>query len=320
MLKQRFTEITHKFKDQKIAVIGDLMLDSYIWGRAARISPEAPVPIVNIDKIDYSAGGAANVALNLVNLGAEAILFGIVGNDSEGQILKNLLIKKGINCDGILINKELPTIVKSRIIAQGQQLIRTDREIKKNLPSQLQKNLLTSLEKSIDSCAAVIIEDYNKGVMVKDFISEILSLGVKHHIPVYVDPKKDNFLDYKNVRLFKPNLSEFQSAFSHGGDLLIKGEELRQNLAAELVLITRGEDGLSLFGKEENYHIPTKARHVHDVSGAGDTVIATFTLADISGADIEESAFLANYAAGRVCEEVGVVPISLKMISQMLDH
>ncbi|MEE8437288.1 MAG: D-glycero-beta-D-manno-heptose-7-phosphate kinase [Candidatus Neomarinimicrobiota bacterium] len=318
--KQRFLEITDKFKNKNIAVIGDLMLDTYIWGKAARISPEAPVPIVNIDSIDYNPGGAANVALNLVNMGAKASLIGRIGDDTEGRILNDLIKNKGINPDGILVDHGIPTIVKSRIIAQGQQIVRADREKKGNLSSELRTRLLSILEKTLKSCQAVILEDYNKGVLFKESILEILTLAHNFNIPVYVDPKEKNFLDFKNVRLFKPNLNEFQSAFFRGGDFEKKGQELRQNLGADLVLVTRGEDGMSLFGKDGNHHFPTKARHVHDVSGAGDTVIATFTLADISGAAIEESAFLANYAAGRVCEEVGVVPVSMEMLADSAGH
>lgn len=313
--KQRYLEITDKFKNKNIAVIGDLMLDTYIWGKAARISPEAPVPIVNIDRIEHNPGGAANVALNLVNMGAKVYLFGRIGDDQEGRILIDLLKNKGIDCEGTLVNSGIPTIVKSRIIAQGQQIVRADREKKSNLLSELQTGLLSILENTLNSCHAVILEDYNKGVLFKESILNILTLTRNFNIPVYVDPKEKNFLDFKNVRLFKPNLNEFQSAFSRKGNFEKKGQELRQNLGADLVLVTRGEDGLSLFGKDGNHHFPTKVRHVHDVSGAGDTVIATFTLADICGANIEESAFLANYAAGRVCEEVGVVPVSMEMLA-----
>lgn len=320
MDKQRFKIITDQFKLKKVLVIGDLMLDTYLWGHAHRISPEAPVPIVDVDRIEHNPGGAANVALNLASLGAEVSLAGQVGEDTEGAILRKLLMDKNIGCAGIVSEKLRPTTVKSRIMAQNQQVVRADREISGDLSKAMVEKLLLAVDNILDSSDAVILEDYNKGVFNRSSIKAILNLARKKGVPVYVDPKKQHFLDYQGVRLFKPNYSEFCIAFPHQDELQDSGKRLREKISADLVLITRGAEGISLFSETGHHHIPTKARKVHDVSGAGDTVISIFTLADLAGATIEEAAILANFAAGRVCEEVGVVPITLDMLAEIVDH
>ena len=316
----RFREITSGFADKNVLVVGDLMLDTYLWGEINRISPEAPVPIVEVKKIEYNPGGAANVALNLASLGCKVSLIGLIGTDAEGTILKNLLDQRNIICTDLVISESRPTTVKSRIIAHNQQVVRADREMNKDLSESSNDNLIKSVKAIIEDVDAVILGDYNKGVLNLISVKAIIDAANNAGKPVYVDPKESNFNAYKNVRLFKPNLSEFKNAYIEDESLEVAGFQFKHEINAEILMITRGADGVSLFDGSDYHHFPTKARLVHDVSGAGDTVIATFTLSDICGASPEESVTLSNYAAGRVCEEVGVVPISLKMLDEMLSH
>ena len=316
----RFREIASGFADRNVLVVGDLMLDTYLWGDINRVSPEAPVPIVEVKKIEYNPGGAANVALNLASLGCKVSLIGLIGTDAEGTILKNLLDQRNIICTDLVISESRPTTVKSRIIAHNQQVVRADREMNKDLSESSNDNLIKSVKAIIEDVDAVILGDYNKGVLNLISVKAIIDAANNTGKPVYVDPKKSNFNAYKNVRLFKPNLSEFKNAYIEDESLEIAGFQFKHEINAEILMITRGADGVSLFDGSDYHHFPTKARLVHDVSGAGDTVIATFTLSDICGASPEESVTLSNYAAGRVCEEVGVVPISLKMLDEMLSH
>ena len=320
MLKDRFNEITFEFDKKKILVIGDLMLDTYLWGHSERISPEAPVPIVQVNKVEHNLGGAANVALNLSSLGCEVFLIGTIGSDPEGEILKNLLNQSNIDFTPLVEFDSRPTTVKSRIISHDQQVIRTDRELTHDLSDESNNELQDLVSSIINDVDGIILEDYNKGVLNAGSISKIINLVKDTDKPIYVDPKEKNFDLYKNVRLFKPNLSEFRSLYKENTSLEKDGFNLKKNINADILMITRSADGVSLFVDSDYYDIPTKARSVHDVSGAGDTVIATFTLSDLCGATPKESVLLSNFAAGRVCEEVGVVPISLTMLNEMIEH
>ena len=322
MDKNRFDQISSSFSQQSILVIGDVMLDKFMWGNASRISPEAPVPIISVNKISHSPGGAANVALNLSKLSANVQILGIVGDDNEGAILEDTLLKNGVKTQ-FITDAKISTTTKTRIIAHGQQVVRTDYEDIRDVNSDQIKIIKDILDKIISEIDAIIIQDYNKGLLVKDSIKTILDISSEKNIPVYVDPKKDNFFAYNKIRLFKPNLFEFESAINFKEqDKSFKdlGKDLRKKINAEILMITRSEEGVTLFTDNNVQTISTKARKVHDVSGAGDTAISAFVLADLCGANIEESAMISNYAAGRVCEEVGVVPISLEMIKDIVDH
>ena len=322
MDKQRFEAICGLFSQKSILVIGDVMLDKFMWGKADRISPEAPVPIISIDKISHSPGGAANVALNLSKLTANVHLLAVVGDDNESNLLEDDLEKQGVKIKFIKDAKK-STTTKTRIMAHGQQVVRTDYDNTNDITSEQIKHINDMIVACSSEIDAIIIEDYNKGLLVKDCINTILDIAAKNDIPVYVDPKKENFFVYNKIRLFKPNMFEFESIIdfnkqNKGFEEL--GEQLRKKINAEILMITRGEEGVTLFTDNNIQTIGTKARKVHDVSGAGDTAISAFVLADLSGASIEESAMISNYAAGRVCEEVGVVPISLEMIKDIVDH
>ena len=322
MDKQRFDEISGSFSQKSILVIGDVMLDKFMWGKADRISPEAPVPIISVDQISHSPGGAANVALNLSKLSANAHILAIVGDDNESNLLEDSLIKDGVKVKFIKDIKK-STTTKTRIIAHGQQVVRTDYENKNDITSEQIENIKDALYDLSTEIDAIILEDYNKGILVKDCIETILDMAAKHNLPVYVDPKRDNFFVYNKIRLFKPNMFEFESMINfdkQNKSFEELGKQLREKIDAEILMITRGEEGVTLFTDNNVQTIGTKARKVHDVSGAGDTAISAFVLSDLSGASIEESAMISNYSAGRVCEEVGVVPISLEMIKDIVDH
>lgn len=322
MDKNRFDQISSSFSQQSILVIGDVMLDKFMWGNASRISPEAPVPIISVNKISHSPGGAANVALNLSKLSANVQILGIVGDDNEGAILEDTLLKNGVKTQ-FITDAKISTTTKTRIIAHGQQVVRTDYEDIRDVNSDQIKIIKDILDKIISEIDAIIIQDYNKGLLVKDSIKTILEISSEKNIPVYVDPKKDNFFAYNKIRLFKPNLFEFESAINfkeQDKSFEDLGKDLRKKINAEILMVTRSEEGVTLFTDKNVQTISTKARKVHDVSGAGDTAVSAFVLADLCGANIEESAMISNYAAGRVCEEVGVVPISLEMIKDIVDH
>ena len=322
MDKQRFDEISGLFSQKSILVIGDVMLDKFMWGKADRISPEAPVPIISVDQISHSPGGAANVALNLSKLSARAYILSIVGDDNESKLLEDSLVNDGVIVKFIKDSTKTTT-TKTRIIAHGQQVVRTDFENKNNISSKQIEYIKDTLQQLSTEIDAIIIEDYNKGLLVKNCIVAILDIAAKHNLPVYVDPKRDNFFIYNKIRLFKPNMFEFDSMINldkQNKNFEELGKQLREKIDAEILMVTRGEEGVTLFTDNNVQTIGTKARKVHDVSGAGDTAISTFVLSDLSGASIQESAMISNYAAGRVCEEVGVVPISLEMIKDIVDH
>ncbi len=317
----RFEEITNQFQEKTILVIGDFMLDEYYWGSTSRISPEAPVPIVDVERIETTAGGAGNVVLNLAKMDAKVKVVGVIGKDNAGDELINLFKANAIDTGGFIIDPRRLTTVKTRIIAQNQQILRTDRENKDWHDPVVIRNLIDNLEVNISGCDAVIIADYNKGLLTADVIEHVLSTANRLGVPVYVDPKFDNFFSYQQVRLFKPNTKEFLTAVntmpSNEQEFLELGDRLHKKLQAEVVMVTRGQDGITVFHDNMDNTIPTKARKVHDVSGAGDTVIAVFTLADLSGATVVEAAEIANLAAGRVCAEVGAVPVDHKMLTAM---
>ncbi|MBT3179954.1 MAG: D-glycero-beta-D-manno-heptose-7-phosphate kinase [Candidatus Marinimicrobia bacterium] len=315
-LKSLFNKITEK----RILVIGDVMLDKYIWGSVDRISPEAPVPIVHIERTDYHSGGAANVARNIHGLGGNVTLIGLIGKDDSGRILKTILSEdEGIRCQLVSDNAR-ETIVKTRIIAQGQQVVRLDRESISIPSAEIAATLKQTIINSLTEIDAVILQDYNKGVFTQELIEWIMNLCQKKSIPVYVDPKKNHFSCFSDARLFKPNLSEFYSRNNDVNDFKKAGELFRKEHNFNMLMITQGEKGMTLFMKNEILQIPTKARAVHDVSGAGDTVIATFVLSDLCGLSPAQSAWLSNLAAGRVCEELGVVPINTASLLDIVNH
>jgi len=316
---EKLHELVDQFSQKHILVVGDLMLDSYMWGSTNRISPEAPVPVVSIDKTTHSPGGAANVGWNISSLSAKVSMVGIIGEDTFGDQLLEIMSTRGIKVEGVVKDSGRKTTVKTRIIAQGQQVVRTDLESLKTPSDAAKESVYQKLSSIMEEVDGIIIADYNKGLLSADMIDTLLSKAISYHLPVYVDPKKDHYFEYKDVRLFKPNSVEFKQSMNQNVTVE-SANELRHQLNADYILITIGADGMLLITDEGHFKIPTKARAVHDVSGAGDTVISLFTLADLSGASPEEAAILANLAAGRVCEEVGVMPINLDMLNEIFNH
>lgn len=312
--KTRIEYLFEKFNGKNIVIIGDLMLDVYIWGKVGRISPEAPVPVVEVEEESYRLGGAANVGLNIKSLGGNPILVGVIGYDREGNILSDLMKENDFIRDGIILDEERPTTVKTRIIAHSQHVVRVDKEDKKDITEEMENKIITFIENQKSSIDAIIFEDYNKGVLTKSLIHRVVDFARRNNIIVTVDPKFDNFFEYKNVTVFKPNRKETEDALQMKIDseekVIEAGKKLKEILQPEYLLITRGDKGMTLFSSDSRIDsIPTRARKVADVSGAGDTVIATLTVALASGAEIREAATIANLAAGLVCEEVGIVPI-----------
>ena len=313
-----------RFPQASVLVIGDLILDHYIWGRVSRISPEAPVPIVHVESESMRLGGAANVVNNILALGGKADVCGTIGSDEAGRLLLKELGAKRAGRGGVVIDADRPTIKKSRVIAHNQQVVRYDVERKGELKPKLQKRMLRYVESRLRELTCLVVSDYAKGVVTSSLMADLVRLAALRKVPVIVDPKVEHFSFYKGVTVITPNhLEATQAAGLHGdGDQTIQeaGETIRQRLGCQSVLVTRGEKGMSLFeGTQAAWHIPTQARQVYDVTGAGDTVISTLALALSTGASMREAATLANYAAGIVVGMVGTATVSTKQLSEALD-
>ncbi len=312
-IEKGFKEISGK----NICVIGDIMLDIYLFGDVARISPEAPVQVFEQKTSTSKLGGAANVALNIKTLGANPYLLGIIGEDNNGEKLLEEMNKEGLITDGIIKVKDRPTTSKTRVIAASHHLIRIDTESKKELNINEEEIIEQFLKKNIKLFDSIILEDYNKGVLTKQLIRKIIELANKNGVKILVDPKFDNFFEYKNVFLFKPNLKELEDAFGRKtkndndiNELCIK---LIEMINCDNLVLTMGEAGIKLFiktkDKIQQETIKTRARKVADVSGAGDTVISTLSVCLAAGLNIKDAVTVSNIAAGLVVEEVGIVPI-----------
>ena len=325
MNTSEISSIVQRFAGKRIAVIGDLMVDRYYWGAVRRVSPEAPVPVVEIDTESVRLGGAANVANNIRSLGGTPVVIGIIGDDHVGTVLRDLVHEAGFDGSGLVVDTSRPTTVKTRVIAQGQHVVRIDNESKAPCSASLRQQLVDSIAHEIPGLDGIIIEDYNKGVVSRELIHDVVALATEHRKIITVDPKFDNFLEYKNVTVFKPNRREAEEVL--GGrlrsveDVERAGKELLRLLGAANVLLTRGEDGMSLFESNGGvYHLPSVAANVQDVSGAGDTVISTLTMALVSGANIRDACVLANCASGVVVGAVGIVPIRPDELRDAVGH
>ncbi|MCP3871029.1 MAG: D-glycero-beta-D-manno-heptose-7-phosphate kinase, partial [Gammaproteobacteria bacterium] len=303
-------------------VIGDSMVDRFLWGKVERISPEAPVPVVKIDRETIKLGGAANVAANIRALGAEVVLFGLNGEDEAGIWLTKLLLDRGIDADGMVESKDRPTTIKTRIIAHNQQVVRTDRED----DSPLNQNLIDQLLEKLTAMGpfdGYILSDYGKGVLTDSALRNSIAVAQASGSPVIVDPKKGDYSQYQGVTSLTPNQKEAEQAcalaISDEASLTRAGNILLKRTAAEAVLITRGEHGMALFNKDASeHHLPTVARKVFDVTGAGDTVISVYTTALAAGADFATAASLANHAAGVAVREVGTVAVTADQLRSAL--
>lgn len=323
--------VLSSFSKTKVLVIGDLILDEFIWGKVERISPEAPVPVVEVEGRSRLMGGAANVAHNIRSLGGEVYLCGVLGEDEEGAQLKQMLKEKGIKDLGVFVDPARPTTVKTRVIASGQQVVRFDREVRDPILPQLEERLITKVKEIWPEVHVVLLSDYGKGVITKRLMKEVLRLKGLYHKKVVVDPKVGNFHLYRGVTIMTPNTREAEAAASMRirdlSTLTRAGVKILKTYRLEALLITRGEEGMALFRPGEDVLlIPTVAKEVYDVTGAGDTVAATLSLGLGSGLDYPEAAALANCAAGIVVGKRGtatVNPSELKgsvMANQISGH
>jgi len=297
-------ETIRKFRNRRVLVLGDLMLDKYIWGSVSRISPEAPVPVVEVNKSTSALGGAGNVAHNLGGLGAAPLLVGLVGDDEEG-----LWIKKHVpDGRGIIIDAERPTTVKTRIIAHHQQVVRVDQEKKHPVSPEIENRIVRFIQK--EKFDGIIISDYYKGIVTPSLMNRVLPFAAEARIPVFVDPKVENFSLYSPVTFISPNHHEAERVVHHPcrteADVERAGREILEMISCLYLILKRSEQGMSIFERgKKTVHIPTIAREVFDVTGAGDTVIATAALALLGGMSIKEAAVLANAAAGVVVGKIG---------------
>lgn len=319
----RLEDIINNFSKTNIFILGDIMMDHYIWGKVSRISPEAPVPVVEVARETLLLGGAANVLNNILSLSGRAMIGGVVGHDDMGKKIIHDLRQKGVHTEGIIVESTRPTTVKTRIIAHSQQVVRFDRESKGQINGSTRDIILDYISNNMSELDAIIISDYSKGVVTQALIDGILSLTKMKGIPVMVDPKVNHFSLYKGVTLVTPNNLEASIATGieiHNEGALIKaGSTLLEQLGCKAVLITRGEEGMSLFEDTgEITHIPTVASEVYDVTGAGDTVIATSTLAISAGATFKEAATIANHAAGIVVGKVGTATVKIEELKRSL--
>jgi D-beta-D-heptose 7-phosphate kinase/D-beta-D-heptose 1-phosphate adenosyltransferase len=302
-------------RDRRVLVLGDVMLDEFVWGRVSRISPEAPVPVVQVTGQSFHLGGAGNVAASVRSLGGGAVLAGVVGEDAPGERVKESLATAGVSSCLVTLGKGRPTTVKTRIVAHGQQVVRADREDAADVPADAEAALVESVRRELPSCGALVISDYQKGVVTPTLLKRVLPLARRRGVPVLVDPKVRHFRLYRGASVVTPNQLEAEQATGlplRGlADVVTAGRRILESLGCRAVLVTRGEHGMSLFEKgRPALHVPTAAREVFDVTGAGDSVIATMALALAAGATLPEAAVLANCAAGVVVGKVGTAQAS----------
>ncbi len=313
--QKRAEALIGSFRQRNILVLGDLMLDEYLFGQVSRISPEAPVPVVEVSQEKFLLGGAANVAWNIASLGAKVVPVGVVGRDRPRQTIVVEFTRRKISRAGLVVDARRHTTIKTRIVAHHQQVVRVDREHRQDLSPDCETRVIARLKRLVPACDAVLIEDYNKGLITGRVLEAALELAGRHRKIVTVDPKFNHFMDFKGATLFKPNLLETERALgiklTSQEDFLRAGKMLMARLKAQAVLITAGERGMYLItGGRAVQHIPTTAREVYDVSGAGDTVIAVLTLALACGASFLEASVLANHAAGVEVSKFGVAAVS----------
>ncbi len=328
MNKSDIEQLFQSFTKYNIMIIGDVMVDTYIWGKVDRISPEAPVPILTCTKRENRLGGAGNVALNVMALGATPLLCSMIGNDAKSQIFFNLLKKRNLSQDGILTDDHRITTVKTRIIGNRQHMLRVDSETDKPLSDKQNKRFLEHLKTLLQQkeIHAIIFQDYDKGVITENLIDEITALATRKNIPTLVDPKRRNFSAFKHVTLFKPNFKELKEGLNMNinktnlAEIRNAANKLHEKLDAENILITLSDMGIFISFNGEYRHIPAKIRDIADVSGAGDTVISIAGVCMAYSLEPAKIAAIANLGGGIVCEKVGVVPVDkLQLQKESID-
>jgi D-beta-D-heptose 7-phosphate kinase/D-beta-D-heptose 1-phosphate adenosyltransferase len=315
-------QILENFSRLKILVIGDVILDRYWWGDVSRISPEAPVPVVRLKNTSLAAGGAANVAANVAGLGATPILVGIVGDDDGAQQFPDVLGSANVSPDHLVRDMARPTTVKTRVIAHSQQVVRVDQEHADGISIETENAIVEKLKAEIGHADAIAVSDYAKGMLTNRVLTELFKIAGESGKPVLVDPKGKDYSKYKGAALLTPNRREAAEAcnFEDHGDVVNRaGAKLMSDLGLEALLVTEGEEGMTLFRKSQpSIRMAAEARQFYDVTGAGDTVIATFAVAIGAGADVETAARLANVAAGLVVEQVGTTAVTLSALEAAL--
>ena len=313
------------FSNINVLIVGDVMLDRYLWGTVERISPEAPVPIVNLEKTTFKPGGAANVAANVAGLGAKAFLFGIVGDDTEKNLLSGVLTEKNVSHAYLYSLKNRPTTVKTRIIGHNQQIVRIDFESKAEVEEVDEKKILKKISSLLNKANILIISDYGKGFLTEALTARLIKLAVENKIKILVDPKGKNFKKYKNATLLTPNRNEVLGAYPFesfdGENKEASGKKILKEINLESLLITEGENGMTLFQKgKKPVHFSSLAREVYDVTGAGDTVIACLAVLLADGETFETAAEIANIAAGLSVEQIGTTVITSEMLKQSVNY
>jgi rfaE bifunctional protein kinase chain/domain len=325
MGKKRLEKILESFPKARILVVGDIMMDRFIWGKVSRISPEAPVPVVVVEKETFLFGGAANVVHNIHALGGEALLCGVVGEDEMGQRFLDDLTHVGVETRGVLVERGRQTTLKTRIIAHHQQVVRIDRETTDHLRPSTYRGLSELLRENLEEFDGVILSDYGKGLLTRGLIHATIRRARETRRFVLVDPKLKNFPFYKGAKVVTPNTTEASSASGMPITDLVSlkkaGRLLMRKLRCDALVITRGEEGMAIFeNNKEPFLVPTVAKEVYDVTGAGDTVIAAMALALASGADVREAASLANYAAGIVVGKMGTATVSPQELRHIINE
>jgi D-beta-D-heptose 7-phosphate kinase/D-beta-D-heptose 1-phosphate adenosyltransferase len=328
LTKARLGVLMRRFPDTKVLVVGDFILDQFIWGKVDRISPEAPVPVVQIERDSYMPGGSLNVAHNILTLGGKVFPCGVMGRDLLGRMLVRVMKSNGVDTDGVIYSESRPTTHKTRVIAHSQQVVRFDREVEDEIPAKDRQRILKYVERKISEVDSIVIEDYGKGVVTPQLIRGILRLAKRFKKFVLVDPKERHFSYYRGVTVITPNRKEAYGAVGvavgvqNGGKRLTVeevGRRILRKLRCEAVLVTLGEEGMMLLEKAGRVtRIPTAAREVFDVSGAGDTVVATLAIALASGADLREAAFISNLAAGVVVGKLGTATVNPNELARAL--
>ena len=323
--KKRALEIIANFSRSGVLVVGDIMVDHFIWGRVSRISPEAPVPVVDVQKDSIMLGGCANVLNSIYAMGGKVYVTGVIGADGIGKELLSQLCERNIDTNGIIIEKGRPTTLKTRIVAHGQQVVRFDHESKKPVGENATRKILDYIKTLRNSIGAIVVSDYSKGVVSRKLIEGIKNIVKDTNIIICLDPKQSDFSVYQGVHVITPNHHEAQRAagmeITNGDDLLMLGESLLKKYNFQTILITRGEEGMSLFEKDRKIihtHFPAQAKEIYDVTGAGDTVIGVLALSLAAQASMKEATCMANHAAGIVVGKVGTSTVSQEELTEVL--
>ena len=315
-------QILDKFQNTRVLIVGDVMLDRYWWGAVGRISPEAPVPVVRLTNTTLAAGGAANVAANVAGLGAVPLLLGVVGMDAEADSIRQILDTSGVASDHLIGVSGRPTTVKTRVIAHSQQVVRIDHESDAGIDPATEELVFMELKAMIQDADAIVISDYAKGLLTDSLLKRLIALGRETGRPILVDPKGKDYQKYRGATLITPNRREAAEACNlteTAVDMVdTAGRQLLSELEIDSLLVTEGEEGMTLFRLEGAKHFPAAAREVYDVTGAGDTVIATLATAIGAGADLETATLIANAAAGVVVEQIGTTAITLEGVREAL--